>query len=594
MYFKARHATFLPLILFATSVVFAAGKPEVVIDPSGLSPEILKSVNDGISAVVRLADDQDGGEAERIRSRGRDAVISALATQGYFAPKVTLEVGEDVGGETWDIYIDLGKVAKVASVENRFAGSIIGAQYAQRVASLKKNWGLPVEADFINARWSSSKSALLDGVMDRDFYLARMTHSQAVVNPETSTVNTVTEVDSGPAVTLGNIEVIGLRRVPESLVRRYIRYKPGDPYTQEQLDDWQQALQSTNFFRGAFVSLKTPEGPDVYSREQVELPVSVRVTEGPASSVAGSLGVDDISGIRVEGLYTQNVVWGLPIIMETGAGVDFKSQRAFLDFTLPPNYDGSRDSFGVMARHSDIQNEEVTRFGLGWKRKREFKLDPESRVDYESNWGVLVAYDSIKRENEARYSLPTVVGTWDFLRRDINDRYDPRDGNLIALGLGAGMTLNKQQTFGRISLRVQKWWPVGKRDVFTLRAEAGQVVGAKNTPIPDDFGYRTGGARSIRGYRYNEFGRDTGNAVVGTRSLGVVGAQYMHYFDDRFGMSVFLDAGDAAPSFREMKIAVGYGVGAIVKTPAGPLSLDLAWGQRDHKLRLHFSLGVAF
>lgn len=575
-------------------MAFSAGKPEVVIDPSGLSPEVLRSVNDGISAVVRLADDQDGGEAERIRSRGREAVISALATQGYFAPKVDLEVGEDVAGETWDIYIEPGKVSRVASVENRFLGSITGAQYVQRVEALKKNWGLPVGEDFINARWSASKSALLEGVMDRDFYLARMIHSQAVVNPETSTVDTVTEVNSGPAVTLGNIEVIGLRRVPESLVRRYIRYKPGDPFVQDQLDEWQQALQSTNFFRGAFVSLKTPEGSEVYDMEQVELPVSVRVTEGPASSVAGSLGVDDISGIRVEGLYKQNVVWGLPVIMETGAGFDFKSQRAFLDFTLPPNYDGSRDSFGIMARHSDIQNEDVTRFGLGWKRKREFKLDPESRVDYESNWGVLVAYDSVKREDEARYSLPTVVGTWDLLRRDLNDRYDPRDGNLIALGLGAGMTLNKQQTFGRVGVRVQQWWPVGKRDVFTVRAEAGQVLGSKNTPIPDDFGYRTGGPRSIRGYKHNEFGRHVGNAVVGTRSLAVVGAQYMHYFDDRFGMSVFIDAGDAAPSFRDMKIAVGYGVGALVKTPAGPLSLDLAWGQRDRKLRLHFSLGVAF
>lgn len=285
MHFTARHVIFLPLLLSATSMAFSAGKPEVVIDPSGLSPEVLRSVNDGISAVVRLADDQDGGEAERIRSRGREAVISALATQGYFAPKVDLEVGEDVAGETWDIYIEPGKVSRVASVENRFLGSITGAQYVQRVEALKKNWGLPVGEDFINARWSASKSALLEGVMDRDFYLARMIHSQAVVNPETSTVDTVTEVNSGPAVTLGNIEVIGLRRVPESLVRRYIRYKPGDPFVQDQLDEWQQALQSTNFFRGAFVSLKTPEGSEVYDMEQVELPVSVRVTEGPASSV---------------------------------------------------------------------------------------------------------------------------------------------------------------------------------------------------------------------------------------------------------------------------------------------------------------------
>ncbi|NLY64602.1 MAG: hypothetical protein GX070_06580, partial [Alcaligenaceae bacterium] len=350
MHLIARHVIFPFLILFCSTTVFAAGKPEVVIDPSGLTPEVLQKVNDGINAVVRLADDQDGGEAERIRSKGRDAVVSALATQGYFAPKVTLEIGEDIGGETWDISIEPGEISKVASVDTQFAGSITGARYAERVISLKQSWGLPEKSDFINARWSASKSALLEAVSARDFYLARMTHSQALVNPETSTVDTTTLIDSGPAVTMGHIEVIGLRRVPESLIRRYIRHSPGDAFEQDKLDEWQQALQSTNFFRGAFVSLKTPEGSEVYGMEQVELPVSVRVTEGPARSIAGSIGVDDASGIRLEGMYTQNVVWGLPVIMETGAGVDFDSQKAFLDFTLPPNYDGSRDSVGMIAR----------------------------------------------------------------------------------------------------------------------------------------------------------------------------------------------------------------------------------------------------
>ncbi|MGH8814401.1 MAG: autotransporter assembly complex protein TamA, partial [Advenella sp.] len=98
---------------FLTTILLLAGfgqvsaqKPEVIIDPSGLGPESLDAVNKGISAVVRMADDQDSGEADRIRRKGREAVISALATRGYFAPDVTLEVGEDVGGETWDISID--------------------------------------------------------------------------------------------------------------------------------------------------------------------------------------------------------------------------------------------------------------------------------------------------------------------------------------------------------------------------------------------------------------------------------------------------------------------------------------------------------
>lgn len=53
-------------------------------------------VNRSTSQVVRQADDHiEAGEADRIRRRGRDAVISSLATQGYFDLQVTLEVGED-------------------------------------------------------------------------------------------------------------------------------------------------------------------------------------------------------------------------------------------------------------------------------------------------------------------------------------------------------------------------------------------------------------------------------------------------------------------------------------------------------------------
>src|SRR5690606_42019838 len=69
------------------------------------------------------------------------------------------------------------------------------------------------------------------------------------------------EIDSGPRVRMGPMKVLGLRRVPASLIERYVRYTPGDPYDQNRLDDWQQALQSTRFFRGAFVTLDA-EGSD--------------------------------------------------------------------------------------------------------------------------------------------------------------------------------------------------------------------------------------------------------------------------------------------------------------------------------------------
>lgn len=569
--------------------------PEVIIMPGGLAPEDLSVVDAAISSVVRQADDQDSREADRIRRRGRDAVLSSLATRGYFDPVVTLEVGEDFEGETWDISIEPGELTRVQSVNNEFVGTIANSpSYEQRLETIRQDWGLPKDEVFINRTWSNSKNSLLEAVAADDFYLARMTQSQALIDPDESTADLHTLIDSGPAVRLGHTEVHGLRRVPLSLIRRYVRYEPGEAFSQQKLDEWQQTLQSTNFFRGAFVTVKKPDDPTIYEEDEATLPVLVRVTEGAARVVSGAVGFDDVNTFRVEGLYRQNVVWNQPISLEVGASLGLKEQRGYLDIYRAPNYDGTVDSFGLVARHSDYSDEEVSRFALGWRRTNEFKLDPHSRVEYESRLSSAIAYDEVRRKGQPKFELPNAVMTYDLLRRDVDNKFDPRSGNLIAVGLGVGADLERGDPFARTSVRAQQWWPVGRRDNITVRAEVGYVHAKTSTRIPDDFGYRTGGAGSIRGYRYFGIGEDIHKSVVGTRALAVASVEYTHYFNDTFGIAYFVDAGDAAPKFKDMKMHVGYGVGARIKTPAGPLFLDVAYGQRDRKLRWHFSLGMAF
>ncbi len=571
-----------------------AAKPEVVIDPGGASAAALQSINSAIEAITRLAEDQDGGEVSRLRRRARDATLSALETQGYFAPKVTLEVGEDIRGETWDIIIEPGEVSHVDQVDLDFSGQITRPEFAARVQTLKKEWPLEKGMPFINESWHSAKETLLDGVSRKDFFFARLTGSQATVDAEKAKADLSVAVESGPRVRFGKLTTVGLKRVPPELIDRYIQYTPGDPYDQDKLDDWQQALQSTSFFRGAFVTLNQDQTEQKTLPDgELELPVRVQVSEAPARRFTTSLGVDSDNGIGVEGLYRQNVVFGQPVWIETGVGIDRNRQRAFFDVNLPPTLSGYKDSVGVLYDHSDIEGLDNSRLGLGWKRKREREAGGGSRVGYETQWGLIAAYDKTDISGGDAFEVPTLVGTWQWLRRDVDKKYDPREGNLIDFGLGAGVTLDKGEPFYRSSLRLQQWWPMGKRDVLTLRGEVGKVW-SQTDRLPQDFGYRTGGARSIRGYRYQSIGLESGDAVVGAPALAVASVEYTHYFTEQLGMNFFVDAGDAAASFGQMKVALGYGVGVAVRTPAGPFFVDVAYGQRDHRLRLHFSLGIAF
>lgn len=588
-----KRGVYLIVSLSAASLVHAAG-PEVVIDPGGVSPEALKQIRQAVQAITRLADDQDLSEVTRLRRRAYDATVSTLETQGYFDAVVTLEVGEDIGGETWDIIIEPGKVTTVNKVDIGFEGQIAKPEFQVRVEGLKADFPLRLGEPFLNKEWSAAKTDLLDKVRRKDFYYARYLSTRAVVHADESKADLSLQVRSGPRVRMGSLYTSGLKRVPRSLVERYVRYQPGESYDQDKLDEWQQALAATTFFRGAFVTLDDSSSDQrVRSDGEVEVPVLVRVTEAPARQFTGSLGVDSDHGPRVEALFRQNIVFGLPVWTETGIGVDPKRQKAFYDVHLAPTLQNYRHSFGVLYDHADIEGQDNTRAALGWKlRHHRFSAD-NPRVDYENEWGVLGAWDKTKIKGAETYEIPSAIVNWGWLRRDVNDKYDPRDGNLVNLDLAAGFPLNKEKPFYRASLRAQQWWPMGKWDVLSLRGEVGRVW-SKSTLIPPDFGFRTGGARSIRGYKYQSIGLARGQATIGAPYLAVASMEYTHYFTEMFGMTSFVDVGDAAESFSGMKLAWGYGVGAAIRTPAGPFNIDLAWAQRDKKLRLSFSMGIAF
>ncbi|WP_276809819.1 autotransporter assembly complex protein TamA [Castellaniella defragrans] len=610
-----------------------AAPPEVIIDPGGAPPKVLQAITDAVGAITRLTEDQDVREVSRLRRRAWEAAQAALRTQGYFDATVTLDVspGAANGGEFWDITIDTGERARVRQLGLRFDGALAGEAYAGRRRSLRDSWLLKPGMPFINDDWSRAKTELLDAVSRQEFYYARYAQTRAAVEPEAAKADLDVALDSGPPVRLGELQIIGLKRVPESLIRRYVRYEPGEPYDQTRLEDWQQALQSTTFFRGAFVTLAdgtapaadTPGDADAAGTEAktgtepetaagtgagagaaatrvrpagddpVTLPVRVQVTEGPARYASGSLGVDSDHGVRVEGLYRQNVVYGLPVWIETGAGVDTKRQRAFFDVHLPPDMDGREDSFGLLYDHSDVEGLETSRTGLGWKRSQTRKAAGDSRVEYEVRWGALVAYDKTRISGDSRYEVPSWAATWQWLRRDVDSKYNPREGNLVEFGLGLGTTLDDGKAFYRSSLRAQRWWPVGERDVLTVRGEIGKVW-SRTDRLPQDFSWRTGGSRSIRGYRYQSIGLERGDAIMGAPVLGVASVEYTHYFTDILGASLFVDAGDAAESFGQFDWHLGYGAGLAVRTPAGPFFVDLAWAQKDRRLRLQFSLGIAF
>jgi translocation and assembly module TamA len=180
--------------------------------------------------------------------------------------------------------------------------------------------------------------------------------------------------------------------------------------------------------------------------------------------------------------------------------------------------------------------------------------------------------------------------TW----RNVDNLLEPTRGWMATVHLGGGVPGVSTERFARVIGRAVAWYPLSKTNSLSARVEAGAVLANSRDGIPSNFLFRTGGDTTVRGYAFDSLGVAMGDAVVGGRYYGVASVEAVHWITPAWGVAAFVDAGNATDSMTDTHPAVGYGIGARLRTPIGPFRLDLAYGQETASVRVHFSVGLAF
>jgi translocation and assembly module TamA len=151
--------------------------------------------------------------------------------------------------------------------------------------------------------------------------------------------------------------------------------------------------------------------------------------------------------------------------------------------------------------------------------------------------------------------------------------------------------------FGRVHGRLTWYKPLGGDWYSITRIEAGHLFARDRVGIPDTLLFRAGGDDSVRGYAYRSLGPVVDGVVTSGRLMMTASAEVARPISPKypaFWWAAFVDAGDAANRWSEIHPALGYGLGLRWRSPVGPLRLDLAYGERVKKARVHLSVGIAF
>lgn len=550
---------------------------------AGISLEAPPEVKPLLEKQLDLAHTATADEADRVglRRRLRRQVSEVLATEGYFTPELTVD---DLGNGEYRLTVAPGKQAVIADLRIEFVGAIqTSADGPQRMAALRSAWPLPAGSPFRDKLWSDAKQALLQPLLAEDFAAARISDSLADVDGEQAEVHLTLTVDSGPAFTLGDLAISGLDAYNESLIRRYNRLQVGERYSQDKLLALQTALQNTPYFSSVRVDIDTD--PD---HAQL-VPVKVLLAEAKPRRASVGAGFSTNTGARGEISYRDADFLGRAWNLVSALHLDHTRQVLFADIFLPPPEDGRhRDSFGSLLEQTRNQGLSTHRGAFGVVRA-------QTRGAIETRLSLNFQRE-IQRVDEGSSDVANALTfNYSWTRRAVDNVLDPRTGNVINVQLGgASRALLSSQNFVRSYLHGQIYFPVGRRDVFSLRAETGLTAAASRHGVPEDFLFRAGGAQSIRGYSYQSLGPQEGGAVVGGRFLAVASAEYTHWFGAKWGGALFYDTGSATDSRQDFHAVQGLGLGARWKSPAGPLAFDLAYSRRDHQVRPHFALAIAF
>ena len=581
-------ATTLLLLLLLSFAAAGAERPLARFQTVEPTPPALAPLLQKVLESAGPVDTFDVEDDERRLRRLRVNALEVLATEGYFAPRVDAEP-DATRQARYVLKLDPGQRARVAEVQIRFTGAL--EREPERIRQLTSTWELDVGQPFRDADWASAKTRLLNRVRERDFAAARIADSAAQVDADNATARLRVEIDSGPAFTLGKLEVKGLKRYEPQLIERYYPFALGERYDSAKLLDFQRRLQAAPYFGAVIVDIDT-SGP----HEQV--PVRVEVTEAKTKRVAFGVGYSTNTGPRAEATYRQALLFGFPYTLASGAGIDRTRSVAFADVLLPPQPGGANDSVGTLIEHTDIANLLTTRWAVGVARAHSRSADA---VTYDARLSLSFQSElrRIAGSQDPAQTNDAVAATYTWSRRTVDQITDPKRGDLLTLSTTAGLRRAAvgdllQQSFVRLYGRYVRYLPVSPRDQVILRGEAGHVVVDDPARVPNEFLFRAGGVGSVRGYAYQSLGVRTGTATTGSRELLVGSAEYVRWLTESWGAAAFYDIGDADDDLRKVRLARGYGGGARWRTLAGPLALDLAYGERAKRWRVHFSISIAF
>jgi outer membrane protein assembly factor BamA len=406
---------------------------------------------------------------------------------------------------------------------------------------------------FNRFRMQAASDSITRRLRDRGYPSARV-FSSFETNKETDTAAVALEVVPGKRAVVGQVGVVGTKRVEPALVRRLLISRPGRLYSQDELLQSQRNLYQSDLFRFATVNIDS----SAFVVGSDSVPISVSVNESKRRRIQSGIGFGTEDCFRSSTGWTSRNFLG-----SAGRILDLTGRISKVGVAEPFSW-GLANSICSASKDDTVGSSKLN-FSLGAAIKRPAFLSPNNTIsvsvftERRSEFKVYLRQETgtsitLRRETPRRriplslaYTLsyghteatavsfcasfnactPDVVA---LLRQNrvlatltargtlprINNPIDPSRGSLSSLEITQSakyLGSSSFQQFTRIVSDYSWYRPLGRDVVFSWRVRGGiifapsvDVATQRGSFIPPEQRFYAGGPNDVRGFDRNELG----------------------------------------------------------------------------------------
>ena len=518
--------------------------------------------------------------SKEIMKRRSQVVLEKFAESGFYFARfdsVVFQYSADSTRANVSVYINQGQKIKVDLI------SIGGIDKAQK---LVKDLGTQPGRDFNEKILQEDIESIINYYENRGYPYCNVNVSDLSLgnsrNNE-SRINVKLKVDPGPKLIIEEIEIVGNEQTKESVILRELPLKIGDIYNQLNVDRIQSKLQRLGYF-------KWVNPPRLELLQQNSGKLIIELAEGHYNRFDGVIGYNPGTQSS-KGFVTGLVDISFGNLFGTGRQIEAHWQRRTEETQdlrlryLEPWVGGLPLNAGISFEQlvqdtSYLQRNLGLDFSFLFSERLSFFAQVSKRSISPDSLGILQF--GIPKSNSLNLEVGLSYNTLDNL-------LNPRKGlhytsafewgrKTVEESSNENQILDNSSNQKRLLIDFETYFPLFRWQVLALAIHGRQVT-SDEPIIPITEHYRLGGARTLRGYREEQFrGSRIAWANLEYRYLLGRYSRFFAFIDTGYFFRETLENNSVA---RIQKWKVGYGIGLRMDTRLGLFGIDYGLGEGD-------------